>query len=540
MPATNANDKQSDKQPAPGGGLQPAPGGGLQPALDAGTFPPLDAALDDDPPMSPQEFLRRFSSERRLIPLNRLGVHKINRKGKPLNGAQVLSLMMRFRKGSNGGGEDFQHYRYMPARVVEPDPQDLGETERHTNAMAAVDHRIRSVDDATRRGLFGLFSKSHLWSAVWGMSGRCVRESPDPDAPFLEPPTDQPDFAFVEENGLWCEVVSWQGAKRYPKILEARMRSENFDATSALAEDEVTFLSDIHGLVTSGVVAAVGEREYDAVARAILSTPGQTFTAKDVEPRYNLAKVIGIIHVDFLQRYCTLWVDFQIITIPLKALQALCKLPATCPWLKVCLLCDNYMTAEPKTRVNNKGIADNWGPTHIDDILAWNLNEAGLQLEEIEQITAAFLDTYIADNIPKASPELLFKSQCRFVQRVGCVLRGSKRSTWQEELSRYEQTLRSKFVDGELPPPVLKPVQLAAKKDKGQQSAESSQKLGVVDESPALKFDDRGRVQSDMSCKARSQGLAVGTRGFPKADEHATWTQSGALYRIDSGSAGRF
>ena len=159
MPATKANAKLSDKQPAPGGGLQPAPGDGLQPALEAGTAPPLDAALDDDPPMSPQEFLRRFSSERRLIPLNRLGVHKINRKGKPLNGAQVLALMMRFRKGSKGGGEDFQHYRYMPARVVEPDPQDLGETERHTNAMAAVDHRIRPVDDATRRGLFGFCFK---------------------------------------------------------------------------------------------------------------------------------------------------------------------------------------------------------------------------------------------------------------------------------------------------------------------------------------------------------------------------------------------
>ena len=167
-------------------------------------------------------------------------------------------------------------------------------------------------------------------------------------------------------------------------------------------------------------------------------------------------------------------------------------------------------------------------------------NMGSLQLEEVEQKTAAFLDTYIADNIPNASPELLFKTQCRFVQRVGSVLRGTKRSTWQEELFRYEQTLRSKFVDGQLPPPVLKPVQLAAKKEKGQQSAACSQTLGVVDESPALKFDDRGRVQSDMSCMARSQGLAVGTRGCPKADEHATWTQSDAFYRIDSGSAGRF
>ena len=135
--------------------------------------------------MSPAVFLQKYSSERRLIPLNRLGVHHCNRKGKPLNGAQVLSLMMRFRKGSRGGGEDFQTYRYSPARVVEPDPQDPGSVARHTNNMAAIDHRIRPVEDSTNKGLFGLFSKSHLWSAVWGMTGRCVKESPDPDVPFL-------------------------------------------------------------------------------------------------------------------------------------------------------------------------------------------------------------------------------------------------------------------------------------------------------------------------------------------------------------------
>ena len=93
---SGAKAKPRGEQP----GLQPAIADGLQPAL------------------SPQEFLQKYSSERRLIPLNRLGVHLVNRKGKPLNGAQVLALMMRFRKGSRGGGEDFQIYCYSPARVV--------------------------------------------------------------------------------------------------------------------------------------------------------------------------------------------------------------------------------------------------------------------------------------------------------------------------------------------------------------------------------------------------------------------------------------
>ena len=43
------------------------------------------------------------------------------------------------------------------ARVVEPDPNDRSATARHTHSMAAVDHRIRSVEDSTGKGLFGLF-----------------------------------------------------------------------------------------------------------------------------------------------------------------------------------------------------------------------------------------------------------------------------------------------------------------------------------------------------------------------------------------------
>ena len=220
----------SDLQPASENGLQPASENGLQPASENGLPPaPEDglppASEDDQGPktacsqeISPAEFLQKYSSERRLIPLNRLGVHPINRKGKPLNGAQVLSLMIRFRKGSRGGGEDFQHYRYMPARVVEPDPQDPNATLRHTNNMAAIDHRIRPVADPSNKGLFGLFSKSHLWSAVWGMTGQCVKESHDPDAPILAPPTDQPDFAFTEENE-WFMVRSCEleGGSQPPK-----------------------------------------------------------------------------------------------------------------------------------------------------------------------------------------------------------------------------------------------------------------------------------------------------------------------------------
>ena len=225
----SASHAMSAAKSASENGLQPAPSkNGSPPAsenvLPENGLPPapgdnqrLNAACSQE--ISPSEFLRRHSSERR-IPLNRLGVHPTNRKGKNLNGAQVIALMQRFRKGSHGGGEDFQRYRYNPARAVEPDPEDICATMRHTNAMAEVDPRIRPVTDPMNQGLYGLISKNHMWSAVWGLVGRCVKESQDPDAPVMTPPNGQPDFDFAVEHGLWCEIVSWEGARAHPKVLE--------------------------------------------------------------------------------------------------------------------------------------------------------------------------------------------------------------------------------------------------------------------------------------------------------------------------------
>ena len=163
--------------------------------------------------MTPAEFLKRYSSEPRLIPLNRLGVGKLNRGGQPLNGCHVETLMRRWHKGRKAGGEDFQTYRYKPARVYEPNPFDLQETLRHTNLMAAKDPRIRPVSDDTGKGLYGLFSKSHCWSALWGLIGRSIRlAAQDGEESFvIAPPRDQSELAFAEEHGLWCEVVRWEG-----------------------------------------------------------------------------------------------------------------------------------------------------------------------------------------------------------------------------------------------------------------------------------------------------------------------------------------
>ena len=277
--SNNADGLQPGGPPPPGGsGLQPVP---------------------DKPSITPQEFLRIYSSEKRLFTLNKLSVSIYNRKGKPLNSSHMLRLMMRWYKGSKNGGEDFARYRYNVARVLEPNPQDPHEGSRHTNAMADQDDRIRKVEDDSKDGLHSLVSKSHCWGALWAMDGRNLKVDPsDPDSPTIQPPTDQPDLKFAMEEGLWCEVIRWQGAVDYPEVLTQLMQSENFDAASSLAEDEISLLRDIKDKQQQGAVEIRGgEREYDALLREVLGQPGQVYKATDVWCRYNLCKIIGYVHV---------------------------------------------------------------------------------------------------------------------------------------------------------------------------------------------------------------------------------------------------
>ena len=83
-----------------------------------------------------------------------------------------------------------------------------------------------------------------------------------------------------------------------------------------------------------------------------------------------------------------------------------------------------------------------------------------------------------------------------------------KREEWRDELAEYELKLREKFTNTHLPPPAFR--------QQNGQSAAGSQKAvsSNIDESLALKFDEHGRVQTDMSCKARSKGLVVGSACF--------------------------
>ena len=192
--------------------------------------------------LSCADFLKKYSGDPRLIPLRQIAVHPLNRKGAPLNGQQVQDLLKRWDSGSKAGGEDFSIYRYKPARVVEPNPEDLLAYNRHTNAMSDIDPMIRPVSKDIP--CFGVFAKSHCWAALWGMTGRCIQKGSDADSVNFCPPGNQDDLKFTEENGMWCEVVKWEGVRDHPDVFKNLMNSENFDSAQALPADEVGLLKN--------------------------------------------------------------------------------------------------------------------------------------------------------------------------------------------------------------------------------------------------------------------------------------------------------
>ena len=132
---------------------------------------------------------------------------------------------------------------------------------------------------------------------------------------------------------------------KYPDVLAELMASENFDASQALAEDEMSLFAEIRRLMSLPIQLQDGQNEYTALLAVLKSRPGGTsFREVDIKPRYHLSKYIGQIHIDFLSDFCSALVDFKEITISHKCLLALCKLDKDCPWAKVALMCDNYLS----------------------------------------------------------------------------------------------------------------------------------------------------------------------------------------------------
>jgi hypothetical protein len=469
-------------------------------------------------------------SEMRLIPLIELGVCPINRKGKGLNGANVMNLMMRWHKGSRNGGEDFQTYRYKPARCIEPDPDHLEAALVHTNKMAKIDERIRAVHDWKGTGLYGMIAKSHMWAALWGTCGRSIRAELKPDGALLVPPPDQPDFAFAEKYGVWCEVLRYQALRDHPDVVSELMLSENFDASSALPEDEMQLLIDVKDMQHEAASSQKpGEHEYDTIVRLITARPGNVWTNREILCRYNLAKVMGGAHIAFMSAYTSTWVDFTKITVPLKNLTALATLHDAAPWMKTVLWLFNYSSDDCEHMSMGRSIADNWIPETIKT-MKQDIDRP--ELLKVEENIRNLFNAYTPNKLPMASPELVHKQRCRLVLGIGKRLISDMRC-WREEFAKLEDKLRGKLGQGVgLGEHVS---QLRAASSQTHDAVAISQNLpSEVDSKPSLAFDEEGEVLEDAANTARGMGLAVGSTCYLfRASRGMEKNMSGAIVSFE-------
>ena len=464
--------------------------------------------------MAPSEFLKKFSEgEARLIPLDQIGICPRNRFGKPLNGSNIMNLMEKWQKGQQGRGENFQQYRYKVARCVAPDDADLHACEEHTNRMADRDQRIRAVKDATGKGLYGMFSKSHMWSALWGTVGGAIRVGLQPDGALMRVPQDQPDFVFAAQHGIWCEVISAKGLREHPDTFDELMRSENFDANQSLAEDEMSLLVEVaNARKRAKDESRISEHEFDTVTRLIVSKPGNIWRDKDIECRYNLEKTLGASHLEYLELFTSTWVDFTKLTVSNVCVASLASFFDTAPWLKVCLYAFNYTSdVDSCQRVaGGKSIANNWTADDVAKLKKWATADVFVQ---IEKMIMSLLNTYTGRAIPGASAEVMHKQSCLIAMRIGALfVNEKKRPNWVEELRLIEEKVRGKLDQRLLPPPVVPAESVCSQPP---DAATCSLMLpDAVDAKPALAFNDLGEIQEDLASSARTMGLAVGSSCF--------------------------
>ena len=283
---------------------------------------------------------------------------------------------------------------------------------------------------------------------------------------------------------------------KYPDVLAELMASENFDASQALAEDEMSLFAEIRRLMSFPIELQDGQNEYTALLARLKSRPGGTaFREVDIKPRYQLAKYIGQIHIDFLSDFCSALVDFKEITIPHKCLQALCKLNTDCPWAKVALMCDNYLS-QPTSVGSHKGIADNWKESDIID-LCKSADAGTVDLVTIESHLVQWLGLYSHDPW----------SKYKIVSRTGMMLRNKKKlENWPNELSIIESKVREEF-----PPTTPLPARITTEpKIDGRGDKTVKRKDADAEEiAPALSFNARGEVENDVARKAHEKGLAI-------------------------------
>ena len=308
------------------------------------------------------------------------------------------------------------------------------------------------------------------------------------------------------KHGMFYEVFSYECVAEDKAALVKLCQADNFDSAFALGETELQLLRCIHSSLTT-VRPPVGKTQWDVIKDLVAASCGQRWSDEDVIAVYNLAKVIGEVHLNFLCQTVSIHVPWDEICVRPADFHSLARISPTLPWVKVALLTAQYFPPEGRTTkaANGKNYGDliskgDWEriaraiPASLKSVESFLAYLAGVYME-----TAGLPGEALALEIPAA-----------FARTARAVLLAKDLDSGSIDTTKIEAKLRQKLAPAELPPPF----HVAAVEDdkKVPTKATKATKAAIQpDTLPALTFED-GEVVEDVSVLARAKSLVMGCR----------------------------
>ena len=266
------------------------------------------------------------------VPLGDLGVSPVNRN---LSGTHVHKLGRRI-----VSVEGFVRWRYNHGWTHEPNPEDPLEVARNTNKVARATKLLPEVPMVP---LEGSIAKTHLMTFLQCLkSGRMYWA--DDKRQMLCPA----GHLLLEDHlkyGMFYEVFKWEAVQNDRASLVALCKSDNLDSAFALGETELQLLQAIKENVTV-IRPPVGKTQWDVILDLVLKQCAQRWTEEDVCSIYNLSKVIGETHLEFLMGVVAPHVDWDVQAIRTNDFYLASRVSAALPWLKTALITAQYMAPD--------------------------------------------------------------------------------------------------------------------------------------------------------------------------------------------------
>ena len=459
------------------------------------------------------EVLHKYSVGQFRLALEDVGCAPFNRNGTGVNGRHAHSVVNQIVRE-----QGLVQFMYRRGLVLEHDPVNPLAVATFTNAYVARQSDL--LASVAIKPLYGSFAKTHLWHGLYTL--KVGGKKFDGTDELMEVPRHHADDELKDtlQRGLVYEVLRFEAWQKHPHAVEALMAADNFDASQALADTEISLLLS-YQKASHGIVVPDGVTHYAAVAGVVDRMMGTRWTEQEKASIYNFSKVVGAEQVDCLSVCHQQWVDPKTMRVDPSSLGLLAKLEPHLVWTRAAVVVANMLAVPEKQE--RRGTTFVGVTVSNADIKGWLLMTRG-SFDSYEQFIREVLAKYDVDGLSGVSQNELVKAHSGFLARVGQALVKVRDHTGRGQLLQKAELRLREFVKKsakQLPRPLLpdvaaeelKAANEATKKQTQLQTAShahSSAKSTVPDLMPAISFDDSGAIVQDCPFRSRAKGIVLG------------------------------